>query len=152
MDGLSASDWAGGRRAWHSGAVNKSTHRAEDPTPEQFASLAQLVQGWTTIPDIAEAMDVIVTRVHTLVDDGAVLAFRDPADGVRRIPVEFTSDGKPLDSLHGTISVLRDAGFTDLEAAMWLLSPDDSLPGRPVDFLHAGRKTEIRRRAQSMGW
>ncbi|WP_231559417.1 MULTISPECIES: Rv2175c family DNA-binding protein [Kocuria] len=132
--------------------MNKSTHREEDPTPEQFAPLAQLVQGWTTIPDIAEAMDVIVTRVHGLVDDGAVLAFRDPADGVRRIPVEFTTDGKPLDSLQGTVSVLRDAGFTDVEAAIWLLTPDESLPGRPVDFLHAGRKTEIRRRAQSMGW
>ncbi|MDO5618464.1 Rv2175c family DNA-binding protein [Kocuria sp.] len=133
--------------------MKTSSNRAENPTPEQFAQLGELVQQWTTIPDIAEAMDVIVTRVHSLVDDGAVLAFRDPADGVRRIPADFTTqDGRPLEALHGTVSVLRDAGFTDLEAAIWLLSQDDSLPGRPIDFLHAGRKTEIRRRAQAMAW
>lgn len=137
---------------WHAGAVKKSNHREADPTAEEFAALSALVGQWTTIPDIAEAMDVIVTRVHSLVDDGAVLAFRDPADGVRRIPVEFTEDGKPLDSLHGTISVLRDAGFSDLESAIWLLTPEDSLPGRPIDLLHAGRKTEVRRRAQAMAW
>ncbi|ROZ64004.1 DNA-binding protein [Kocuria soli] len=132
--------------------MKKSTHQEADPTPEQFAQLSALVEEWTTIPDIAEALDVIVTRVHALVDDGAVLAFRDPTDGVRRIPAIFTVDGKPLDSLRGTISVLRDAGFSDLESALWLLTPDESLPGRPVDLLHAGRKTEVRRRAQAMAW
>ncbi|MDO4254852.1 MAG: Rv2175c family DNA-binding protein [Kocuria sp.] len=132
--------------------MKKSSRRAEHPTAEQFAELAALVREWTTLPDIAEAMGVIVTRVHALVDDGAVLAFRDPEDGVRRVPVDFTTDGSPLDSLRGTVSVLRDAGFTDIEAAVWLLTADDSLPGRPIDFLHAGRKTEIRRRAQAMAW
>lgn len=137
---------------WQAVAVKKSQHRPEDPTPEQFAALSALVDGWTTIPDVAEALDVIVTRVHALVDDGAVLAFRDPSDGVRRIPAIFTVEGRPLDSLQGTVAVLRDAGFSDVEAATWLLTPDESLPGRPVDFLHAGRKTEIRRRAQAMAW
>lgn len=133
-------------------AVKKSKRREENPTVEQFAQLNALVGEWVTIPDIAEAMEVIVTRVHTLVDDGAVLAFKNPQDGVRRVPIEFTDHKRPLDSLKGTISVLRDAGFSDVEAAIWLLEPDDSLPGRPIDFLHQGRKTEIRRRAQALAW
>lgn len=133
-------------------SVKKSQHRQEDFTPEQFDELAALVETWITIPDVAEAMEVIVTRVHSWVDEGAVLAFRDPSDGVRRIPAVLTADGRLLDPLHGTVSVLRDSGFTDLEAAIWLLTPDDSLPGRPIDLLHAGRKTEVRRRAQAMAW
>jgi hypothetical protein len=46
--------------------------------------------------------------------------------------------------------VLADAGFTDEEAMRWLLTADDSLPGSPVDALRAGRKTEVRRRAQAL--
>jgi Rv2175c C-terminal domain of unknown function len=47
---------------------------------------------------------------------------------------------------------LGDAGFSDEEAIIWLFTADDSLPGRPVDALREGRKTEIRRRAQALAW
>ena len=52
-----------------------------------------------------------------------------------------------LASLQGTLTVLSDAGFTDEAAIEWLFTPDDSLPGTPIEALRAGRKTEIRRRA-----
>jgi hypothetical protein len=55
-----------------------------------------------------------------------------------------------LASLQGTLSVLGDAGFTPEDAIVWLFTPDDSLPGRPVDALRSGHKTEVRRRAQAM--
>ena len=48
--------------------------------------------------------------------------------------------------------VLQDAGFTDEQAIRWLFTPDDTLPGRPIDALRDGRKTEIRRRASALGW
>ena len=48
--------------------------------------------------------------------------------------------------------VLADAGYSDEELIVWLFTPDESLRGRPIDALREGRKTEIRRRAQSLAW
>ena len=91
-------------------------------------------------------------RVHGLVDDGTLLAVRNPHDSIRRVPAAFLLDGAVVDSLKGTVAVLRDSGFTDVEAITWLFTEDESLPGRPVDALRDGRKTEIRRRAQALAW
>lgn len=119
---------------------------------EEFDRLDHLVQEWLPLPDVAEQLDVVVTRVHSLVDEGALLAVRNPHDKVRRVPAAFLLDGAVLDSLKGTVAVLRDSGFTDSEAIAWLFTEDGSLPGRPVDALRDGRKTEIRRRAQALAW
>ncbi|NKX51550.1 DNA-binding protein, partial [Arthrobacter deserti] len=40
----------------------------------------------------------------------------------------------------------------DEEILRWLFTEDESLPGRPIDALREGRKTEIRRRAQALAW
>ena len=64
-------------------------------------------------------------------------------------------DGRavPLPDLKGTLTLLGDARYTTAEAVRWLYTPDDTLvEGRPVDTLRAGRKTEIRRRAQALGF
>ena len=50
------------------------------------------------------------------------------------------------------VAVLGDAGYSDEELIIWLFTPDESLGGRPIDALREGRKTEIRRRAQSLAW
>lgn len=119
---------------------------------EEFDRLDRLVQEWLPLPDVAERLDLVVTRVHGLVDDGTLLAVRNPHDGIRRVPAAFLLDGAVVDSLKGTVAVLRDSNFTDLEAITWLFTEDESLPGRPVDALRNGRKTEIRRRAQALAW
>lgn len=118
-----------------------------DNTRELF----DLVGEWITIPDIAETLDVKVTRVHTLISDRQLLAIRDDG-GVRRVPALFMHEGGVLDSLKGTLTVLEDSGFDDEAAIRWLYTEDESLPGRPIDALHQGRKTEIRRRAQALAW
>ncbi|GAA1741015.1 Rv2175c family DNA-binding protein [Rothia terrae] len=119
---------------------------------ENISELFELVGEWTTIPDIAEALDLKVTKVHALITDGQLIALRDPETNVRKIPALFISDTRVLDPLPGTLQVLKDAGFSDEEAIKWLYTEDDSLPGRPIDALIDGRKTEIRRRAQAMAW
>lgn len=111
-----------------------------------------LVGDWLTIPDIAEALDLKVTRVHNLLADGTLLALRDPETGVRKVPALFMREDRVLEPLKGTISVLTDAGFTAEESIVWLYTADDSLPGRPIDALIDGRKTEIRRRASALAW
>ena len=121
-------------------------------TTEEFDRLDGLVQEWLPLPDVAEQLGLVVTRVHGLIDDGTLLAVRNPHDNIRRIPAVFLQDGAVLDSLKGTVAVLRDSGFTDAEAIAWLFTEDESLPGRPVDALRDGRKTEIRRRAQALAW
>lgn len=118
---------------------------------ENNAQIFDLVGDWTTIPDIAETLDIKVTRVHAMITEGQLIAIRDD-DGVRRVPALFMREDRVLESLKGTLTVLKDSGFDDEESVRWLYTEDDSLPGRPIDALQAGRKTEIRRRAQAMAW
>jgi hypothetical protein len=54
--------------------------------------------------------------------------------------------------LPGTITVLRDGGYSDDEILRWLFADDDSLPGTPVASLLAGRHKEVKRRAQAMAF
>lgn len=127
--------------------------RLIDVTEENStAQIFDLVGEWLTIPDLAEAFDLKVTRVHTLISERALLALRDPETGVRKVPALFVRGDRPLEPLKGTLMVLGDAGFTDEEAIEWLFTDDESLPGRPIDALIEGRKTEIRRRASALAW
>ena len=121
-------------------------------TNENIAQTSALVGDWVTIPEIAQALDLKVTRVHNLISDGTLIALRDPETNVRKVPALFMNGSRVLESLKGTLAVLKDSGFSDEEAIVWLYTSDDSLPGRPIDALIDGRKTEIRRRAQALAW
>ncbi len=114
--------------------------------------LEELVSDWLTLPDVAEQLDISISKVHSLLEERALLALRLGERKIRSVPAAFINDGAILDSLKGTISVLTDAGFTDEEMIRWLFTADETLPGRPVDALLEGRKTEIRRRAQALAW
>ncbi|MFC8304186.1 Rv2175c family DNA-binding protein [Specibacter sp. NPDC057265] len=117
-----------------------------------MSNVETVVNTWLPLPDVAEMLQLPITRVHALVKDGSLLSARIGERNIRAVPAEFIAGDHILDSLRGTITVLRDAGFNDEEAIQWLYTPDESLPGRPVDALIAGRKTEIRRRAGALGW
>ena len=121
-------------------------------TNENIAQTFALVGDWVTIPEIAQALDLKVTRVHNLISDGTLIALRDPETNVRKVPALFMNGSRALESLKGTLAVLKDSGFSDEEAIVWLYTSDESLPGRPIDALIDGRKTEIRRRAQALAW
>jgi len=116
------------------------------------STVESLVSEWLPLPDVAEILDVPITKVHGLLDERALVAVRVGERKIRSIPALFIQDGHVLDSLKGTVAVLGDAGYTDEELIVWLFTPDESLRGRPVDALREGRKTEIRRRAQSLAW
>ncbi|MGW9415214.1 MULTISPECIES: Rv2175c family DNA-binding protein [Arthrobacter] len=117
-----------------------------------MSTVESLVSEWLPLPDVAEILDVPITKVHGLLDERALVALRVGERKIRSIPALFIQDGHVLDSLKGTVAVLGDAGYTDEELIVWLFTPDESLRGRPVDALREGRKTEIRRRAQSLAW
>jgi hypothetical protein len=116
------------------------------------STVETLVGDWLPLPDVAQLLDVSITKVHGLLDERALAALRIGERRIRSVPAAFLQDGHVVDSLKGTIVVLADAGFSDEELIGWLFTPDESLRGRPIDALREGRKTEIRRRAQSLAW
>lgn len=112
----------------------------------------ELVGEWLTLPDAAERLDVETSRVRRLIDEGQLVAIRRGDPVVRSVPAEMILDGEVAPHLPGTITVLRDGGFTDEELIAWLFTPDETLPGRPIDQLRAGQRGEVRRRAQAMAF
>ena len=105
---------------------------------------------WLTVPDLAERLDLPLSRVRRLIEDRQLLAIR--RDGVLSVPEVFLDEEGPLPELRGTAILLADNGYSDDEAMRWLPEPDDSLGAAPIDALRAGRKTEIRRRAQALAF
>ncbi|MET3142700.1 MULTISPECIES: Rv2175c family DNA-binding protein [unclassified Pseudarthrobacter] len=117
-----------------------------------MSNVESLVGEWLPLPDVAQMLDVSITRVHGLIDERALAALRVGERRIRSVPAAFILDGQVVDSLKGTIVVLADAGYSDEDLIVWLFTPDESLRGRPIDALREGRKTEIRRRAQTLAW
>lgn len=119
---------------------------------------------WLTLPDVAERLGTDVASVRRMVQDRQLLALRRE-DGIRRVPERFLveTDGRwqPVPALPGTLVLLADAGYSDEEAVGWLFEQDptlapvgwpaDHVPA-PIDLLAAGQKTEVRRRAQALGF
>jgi hypothetical protein len=106
--------------------------------------------GWLTLPDIAERLEIPVTRVHQMLRDHHLLAVR--RDGVLRVPAELVAGKSVLKHLPGVLTLLHDAGFNDEEAMRWLYTEDDSLPGTPAVALDGVAATEVKRRAQALGF
>jgi hypothetical protein len=104
-------------------------------------------QHWLTLPDVAERLGVPVNRVRQLLRDRRLIAVRQ--DGVLRVPAEFVSGTALLKGLSGLLTLLFDAGYSEQEALRWLYTPDDSLPGTPVQALAENRGKEVHRRAQA---
>jgi hypothetical protein len=105
---------------------------------------------WLTIPDLTELLGLKVSQVRRLIEDRALLARR--IDGVWKVPQLFIVDGEPMRELRGTLVVLSDSGFSDDESMSWLLSEEESLGVSPIEALLAGRKAEVRRVAQALGF
>ncbi|MEV4512870.1 Rv2175c family DNA-binding protein [Dactylosporangium sp. NPDC049525] len=105
---------------------------------------------WLTMPDVAERLGIPVNRVHQLVRERQFLAVRE--NGVLRVPADFISDDGVVKHLPSVLTVLHDAGYNDDEALRWLYTPDDTLPGTPAEALRDNRATEVKRRAQALGF
>ncbi len=125
-----------------------------DAVPENV--LDDLVETWLTLPQTADLLGLDLRRVRRLLRDRQLVAVRrspTPGAGIEDcVPALLIADGRPLPELAGTVTVLADAGFTAEETLRWLFTPDPTLPGSPVEAMRAGRKTEIRRRAQALAF
>lgn len=111
-----------------------------------------LASSWLSLPELAESIGEPFGKVRQLVREGKLVAISRGESSAKQVPGEFVRDGRLIKGLTGTVTVLRDAGFTDEEALRWLLSEDDGLAARPVDAMAEGRDTAVKRRAQVLGF
>ena len=110
-----------------------------------------LVTTWLSLPEVAERLGVPVTRARQLVKERQLLAVRRGENNALMVPADFVQDGRVLKGLPGVLTLLSDARFDDDEALRWLYT-DDDLPGSPVQALVENRGTEVKRRAQALGF
>ncbi|WP_182897254.1 Rv2175c family DNA-binding protein [Microbispora sp. H10830] len=111
----------------------------------------QLVGEWLPLSEAAKKLALSIGRAKQLLKDKKLVGVRR-GGGEPQIPSVFIADGEVLKGLPGTLTVLSDAGYDEVESIRWLFTPDDSLPGAPIDAIVKGRHTEVKRRAQALGF
>ena len=111
----------------------------------------QLVGEWLTLSEVANNLRLSIGRAKQLLKDKKLVGARR-GGGEPQIPAVVLDGGEVLKGLPGTLTVLADAGYGEVESIRWLFTPDDSLPGAPIDAISAGRHTEVKRRAQALGF
>jgi Rv2175c C-terminal domain of unknown function len=106
-----------------------------------------LVDDWLSQDEVARRLGVPTSKVRQLARDHQLVM---AADG--RVPALLLDAEGLVKGVPGTLTLLADAGYDEIEALRWLFTADDSLPGRPIDALRADRGREVRRRAQALGF
>jgi hypothetical protein len=105
---------------------------------------------WLSLKETAGRLGIKPNRIKQLISEHRLLAVR--RGGEPMVPAAFIKDGQVIKGLPGTLTLLSDAGFDDVETIRWLFTADDTLPGTPVDALTENRGTEVRRRAQALAF
>jgi hypothetical protein len=127
-----------------------STHASIDTVVAD--DVDALVGAWSTVPEVADALRTDVVHVRQMLKDGLMIGVRRGERAVVHVPAAFIAEGEVVKKLPGLLTVLRDAGFDENQALRWIFTPDDTLPGTPMQALLENRHTEVRRRAQSMAF
>jgi hypothetical protein len=109
-----------------------------------------LVGEWVTLSEAADRLGINLNRTKQLLRDHKLLGIT--REGTHQVPSAFVQEGHVLKGLPGTLMLLSDAGYEPVEAIRWLFTPDETLPGTPVQALIENRGTEVRRRAQALAF
>jgi hypothetical protein len=116
------------------------------------ADLSQLVDEWLDWSQTARSLGVTEAKVRTMIRTHELAAAVPTPGAGPRVPAAFLDDdGLVVKGLPGLLTVLHDAGYDDRECIAWLFT-DADLPGRPIDALRENRGSEVKRRAQAMGF
>jgi hypothetical protein len=115
------------------------------------ADLAALVPEWNDWAETARQLGVSVSRVRTMIREHQLAAAVPSPGAGQQVPADFVQDGVIVKGLPGLLTVLHDGGYDDRECIAWLYL-DADLPGRPIDALRENRGSEVKRRAQAMGF
>jgi hypothetical protein len=110
-----------------------------------------IVGDWLTVPEVADRLDLPVSRVKQLLREHKLLGVQRPS-GTFSVPAAFIIGDQVVRGLAGTLTLLIDCGYSDHDALRWLFTADDSLPGTPVQAIAQHRGKEVNRRAQALAF
>ncbi|MGH3334048.1 MAG: Rv2175c family DNA-binding protein [Nocardioidaceae bacterium] len=123
------------------------------PTQQsQSTDLAELVGEWLDWSQASDELRVSVSKVRQLIREHHLAAAVPVPGAGQKVPSALIMDGQVVKGVPGVLTVLHDAHYDDREALTWLFTFDDSLPGRPIDALRENRGSEVKRRAQALGF
>ncbi len=100
-----------------------------------------------TMREAGERLGIPTQRIKQLWADDELL--RVDVDGKPMVPAlcleEVGGQWMPLESVRGTVTMLRDAGFSTEEATRWMLEANDDLDGAvPLECLASHRVKDVR--------
>ena len=124
----------------------------EETQQQDSDRLADLVGEWLDWSQAAEQLGVSVSKVRQMIREHQLAAVVPVEGAGQKLPAELIQDGLVVKGVPGVLTVLHDGGYADREVLRWLFTPDDTLPGRPIDALRENRGAEIKRRAQAMAF
>lgn len=113
--------------------------------------LDALVPEWLDWHQVAKVLGVTPAKVRTMIRDHELAAAVPRPGSPPMVPADFLQDGLVVKGLPGLLTVLHDQNFEDRECIAWLFT-DADLPGRPIDALRENRGSEVKRRAQVLGF
>jgi hypothetical protein len=122
--------------------------RVSESTPED--DLDTLITDWLDWKAAATQLHVSVSKVRTLIREHQLAAAVPTPGAGQQIPAELIMDGEIVKGVPGLLTLFADGGWDDREKLAWLFTPDDTLPGRPIDALRENRGSEVKRRAQAL--
>ena len=114
--------------------------------------LGDLVGDWLDWDQAGRELQVSVSKVRQLIREHQLAAAVPAERAGQKVPAALIMDGQIVKGVPGVLTVLHDTGYDDREALTWLFTADETLPGRPIDALRENRGSEVKRRAQSLGF
>jgi hypothetical protein len=121
-------------------------------TTETPDDLNTLIAEWLDWSQASDRLRVSVSKVRQLIREHQLAAAVPIPGAGQQVPAELIMDGEIVKGVPGVLTVLHDTGYEDREILRWLFTADDTLPGRPIDALRENRGSEVKRRAQAMGF
>ena len=119
-------------------------------TASEAPDLGVLIPEWLDWKAAGAALGVSVNKVRQLIREHQLAAAVPRAGAGQQVPAELIMDGQIVKGVPGLLTLLHDGAYDDREILAWMFTPDDSLPGRPIDALRENRGSEVKRRAQAM--
>ena len=130
-----------------------ATQTTEQPEAQEGRELADLVGDWLDWSQAADLLHLSVSKVRQLIREHQLAAAVPVPGAGQQVPAALIAeDGVVVKGVPGVLTVLHDGGYDDRQILTWLFTPDDTLPGRPVDALRENRGAEVKRRAQAMAF
>ena len=124
---------------------------SHDASPDSDqVDLGVLIPDWLDWKDAATALSVTVSKVRQFIREHQLAAAVPVPGGGQQVPAELIMDGEIVKGVPGLLTMLSDGGWSEHEMLTWMFTPDDTLPGRPIDALRENRGSEVKRRAQAI--